>query len=131
MVNGSARPAFGAALRALRLHLGVSLNELARRAAIDPAYVHRIETRSADQPTIPRRPVVLRLGQALRLSPVQLDDLLSRAGYTPEALVALGGWDETLADVARVLAEPGLSLTARAEFREVVHILARRWLADA
>ena len=131
MVNGSATPGFGAALRALRLRVGLSLNELARRAAVDPAYVHRIETRPGDQPTIPRRAVVVRLGQALGLTAVQLDDLLSRAGYTPEALVALGGWDETLADVARVLGEPRLSLAARAEFREVVHILARRWLADA
>ena len=130
MVNGSATPGFGADVRALRLRVGLSLNELARRAAIDPAYVHRIETRGGDQPTIPRRAVVVRLGQALGLDPVQLDDLLSRAGYTPEALVALGGWDETLAEVARVLAEPRLSLATRAEFREVVHILARRWLAD-
>lgn len=131
MVNGTAAPVFGAALRALRLRVGLSLNELARRAAIDPAYLHRIETRPGDQPTIPRRAVVVRLGQALGLNPVQLDDLLSRAGYTPEALVALGGWDETLAAVARVLSEPGLALADRAEFREVVHILARRWLADA
>ena len=38
--------AFGASVRALRLQAGISLNELARRTGVDPAYIHRIESRS-------------------------------------------------------------------------------------
>jgi transcriptional regulator with XRE-family HTH domain len=120
---------FGAAVRGLRGRAGLSLNELARRADIDPAYVYRIETSPGERPTIPRRPIVLGLGRALGLQAAQLDDLLARAGYAPEALVELGGWDDSLADVARVLADPRLSVTAKAEFREVLRILAARWSA--
>jgi transcriptional regulator with XRE-family HTH domain len=118
---------FGPAVRALRGRAGLSLNELARRAAIDPAYVHRIERAAAGSPTIPRRPVVLALGRALGLDGSRLDDLLARAGYAPEALLELGGWDETLADVADVLTDRRLPVAAKAEFREVVGILSRRW----
>ena len=131
MVNEEEVGAFGPAVRALRRRRGLSLNELARRAEVDPAYVHRIEATDRTQPTIPRRPIVLRLGEALGLDSVQVDDLLSRAGHTPEALLTLGGWDQTLAEIVGVLADPRLSVTAKAEFREVLHILARRWLADA
>src|SRR5690348_9675246 len=34
------RLGFGSAVRALRRRAGLSLNELARRAGVDPAYVH-------------------------------------------------------------------------------------------
>src|SRR5215472_13451823 len=34
---------FGAAVHHLRLKAGLSLNQLARRAGVDPAYIHRIE----------------------------------------------------------------------------------------
>jgi transcriptional regulator with XRE-family HTH domain len=127
-----ARPAaFGAALRALRGQAGLSLNALARRAEVDPAYVHRIEGSSRDRPIIPRRPIVLSLGRALGLNRDQLDDLLARAGYAPQALIELGGWDDSLAGVARVLADPALSVTTKAEFREVLRILAARWSGGA
>jgi len=42
-------------------------------------------------------------------------------------LLELGGWDNTLASVAELLADPSLSGPAKAEFREIVRILARRW----
>ena len=37
------------------------------------------------------------------------------------------GCEYTLASVAELLADPSLSGSAKAEFREVVRILARRW----
>ena len=52
---------------------------------------------------------------------------LALAGHTPTALLELGGWDATLASVAELLADPAVSGPAKAEFREVVRILARRW----
>src|SRR5438128_287673 len=58
--------AFGAAVHALRLQVGISLNELARRARVDPAYVHRIESRAARRrPPLPRRAVVVAIAAAL------------------------------------------------------------------
>jgi transcriptional regulator with XRE-family HTH domain len=119
--------AFGAAVRAWRERLGLSLNQLARRAQVDPAYIHRIESRTTDRPPLPRRPVVVAIAAALELDRRQTDHLLTQAGYAPEALVDLGGWDDTLASVAELLTDPRLPGPAKAEFREVLRILARRW----
>lgn len=119
--------AFGATVRALRQQAGISLNELARRAGVDPAYIHRIEARGAQRPPLPRRPVVLAIAAAFGSSPRQADQLLALAGHAPAALLELGGWDVTLASVAELLADPGLSGPAKAEFREIVRMLSRRW----
>src|SRR5712692_6229992 len=120
--------AFGATVRALRLRAGLSLNELARRAGVDPAYVHRIEARGAQRPPLPRRPVVAAIAAALGSDARQTDQLLALAGHTPTALLELGGWDATLASVAELLADPTVGGPAKAEFREVVRILSRRWV---
>ena len=122
--------AFGARVRALRVQAGISLNELARRAGVDPAYVHRIEARTGKRPPLPRRSVVLAIARGLGSDPRQADELLALAGHVPAALLALGGWDRTLASVAELLADSSLSGSARAEFREVVRILARRWASS-
>jgi transcriptional regulator with XRE-family HTH domain len=119
--------AFGATVHALRVRAGLSLNELARRARVDPAYVHRMEARGAKRPPLPRRPVVLALAAAFGSDPRQADQLLALAGHAPAALLELGGWDATLASVAELLADPLLSGPAKAEFREIVRILSRRW----
>jgi transcriptional regulator with XRE-family HTH domain len=119
--------AFGAAVRRLRQESGLSLNELARRAGVDPAYIHRIESRGAQRPPLPRRGVVLAIAAALGCGPAQTDQLLALGGHTPAALLELGGWDQTLAAVASVLADGSLSGPAKAEFREIVRLLARRW----
>ncbi|MDQ6673109.1 MAG: helix-turn-helix transcriptional regulator [Chloroflexota bacterium] len=119
--------AFGAMLRALRLQAGMSLNQLARRAGVDPAYVHRIEARGPQRPPLPRRAVVVALAAAFGSDGRQTDQLLALAGHAPAALLELGGWDTTLASVAELLVDPSLSGPAKAEFREIVRILARRW----
>jgi len=119
--------AFGASVRALRQGAGLSLNELARRAGVDPAYIHRIEARGAQRPPLPRRGVVLSIAAALGLDTRQADQLLALAGHTPAALLELGGWDQTLAMVAELLADRTLSGPAKAEFREMLRLLARRW----
>jgi transcriptional regulator with XRE-family HTH domain len=120
-------PPFAARVRALRLAAGLSLNELARRAGVDPAYIHRIEASRAPRATLPRRGVVLAIAAALRSDARQTDALLALAGHTPAALLELGGWDDTLASVAELLRDPTLSGPAKAEFREMVRLLARRW----
>ncbi|HLZ30158.1 MAG TPA: helix-turn-helix transcriptional regulator [Chloroflexota bacterium] len=119
--------AFGATVRALRLNAGLSLNALARRAGVDPAYVHRMEARGAQRPPLPRRAVVLAIAAAFGSDPRQADQLLALAGHAPAALLELGGWDATLATVAELLADPSLSGPAKAEFREIVRLLSQRW----
>ncbi len=118
---------FGTAVQAHRLRVGLSLNQLARRAGVDPAYIHRIESRALERPPLPRRAVVLSIAAALSLDRYATDELLAHAGYAPEAVVSLGGWDEALASVADLLGDPSLSGPDKAEFREVLRILARRW----
>ena len=98
-----------------------------RGAGVDPAYVHRIEARGTQRPPLPRRAVVIGIATALGCSHAQTDQLLALAGHTPSALLELGGWDQTLAHVADVLVDPGLSREAKAEFRDVIRLLAGRW----
>jgi transcriptional regulator with XRE-family HTH domain len=123
--------AFGAAVRTLRTRAGISLNELARRAGVDPAYVHRIESRSAARPPLPRRAVVLSIAAALGLDGEQTDQLLALAGHTPAALLELGGWDQTFAAVAALLNDPRVSGQAKADFRETVRLIAHRWARES
>src|SRR5262249_55666357 len=115
------------AVHALRLQVRMSLNQLARRAGVDPAYIHRIESRAARRPPLPRRAVVLSISAALGLDRRRTDELLAQAGYAPGAVRDLGGWDEDLATVAGLLADPTRSGPAKAEFREMLRLLARRW----
>jgi hypothetical protein len=98
---------------------------------VDPAYIHRIESRAVQRPPLPRRAVVHAIAAALELDRQRTDELLTHAGYAPDAVLDLGGWDEALAAVADLLADPGLSGPAKAEFREVLRILARRWRPGA
>lgn len=118
---------FGRLLARFRLRLGFSQNELARRAAIDPAYVNRMENARAFAPVIPSRRVVEAIAAALELSPADTDALMVSAGYCPQSVLQLGAWDETFAAVADVLRSPDLSDQDRQEFRQVVRLLAARW----
>lgn len=119
--------AFGRIVRALRLGAGRSLKSVATAAGIDAAYLFRVERGAGGAPVVPRRAVALAIGQALGLSGAELDDLLVRAGYAPESVLRLGGWDSTLAAVTSVLLDPGVAEEARAAFREFVEVAARHW----
>src|SRR5258707_5746830 len=110
--------AFGATVHALRIQVGISLNELARRAGVDPAYIHRIESRGAQRPPLPRRPVVVAIAAAFGSDARQTDQLLALAGHTPSALLELGGWGTPLANGGGLLAPPAVSGPAQSQFRE-------------
>ncbi len=119
---------FGVAVRRLRERTGISLRELARRAAVDPGYLHRIESEvTTGRPVVPRRVVVLALARGLILGEVERDGLLALAGYCPEAVYQLAGWDATLADVAGVLGDSLLDPSDKDQFRDTIHVLAARW----
>ena len=128
MVVATAHP-FGALLRSLRIRIGLSQNQLARRAGVDPAYVNRLERASADSTSLPSRKVVLALAESLEAGPVDLERLLVAAGLCPESIVRLGGWDQSLGDVAAALADASLTADDRAELRELLRIVAARWRA--
>lgn len=58
----------------------LSQNGLALRANVDPAYVNRLEQGERESP---KRAVVVRLAEALDLSPIDKDRLLIAAGWWP------------------------------------------------
>ena len=120
-------PPFGRLLRDFRVRSGLSQNQLARRAEIDPAYVNRLERAPEDSTNLPRRKVVLALAAAMELGPADTDRLLVASGLCPQAITRLGTWEPTLGQVAQVLADARLSDDDRAEFRELIRIAASRW----
>ena len=126
MVMAETHP-FGALLRSLRVRMGFSQNQLARMAGVDPAYVNRLERAPAESSSLPSRKVVLALADSLEDGPVDLERLLVAAGLCPESIVRLGGWDQSLGDIASVLADDCLTSDDRAELRELLRIVAARW----
>ena len=118
---------FGTLLRSLRVRMGLSQNHLARMAGVDPAYVNRLERAPASSTSLPSRKVVLALADSLEAGPVDLERLLVAAGLCPESIVRLGGWDQSLGDIAAVLADDRLTSDDRAELRELLRIVAARW----
>jgi transcriptional regulator with XRE-family HTH domain len=81
--------AFGALLRQLRVAARLSQHALAVAAAVDPAYVNRLERAEPG----PSRRVVCRLWLALSDDDDALDGLLAAAGLLPACVVRAGGWD--------------------------------------
>jgi transcriptional regulator with XRE-family HTH domain len=126
MVMVEAHP-FGALLRVLRVRIGLSQNQLARRAGVDPAYVNRLERAAPGSSSLPSRKVVLALAESVEAGPVDVERLLVAAGLCPESLARLGGWDQSLGDIAAVLADDRLTPDDRAELRELLRIVAARW----
>lgn len=126
MVMAAVHP-FGALLRSLRVRVGLSQNQLARRAGIDPAYVNRLERAGPESTSLPSRRVVLSLADVVEAGPVDVERLLVAAGLCPESIQRLGGWDQSLGDIAEVLADGRLTPDDRAELRELLRIVASRW----
>lgn len=119
---------FGPTLRALRLAAGVSQGELARRVAVDSGYISRLEAGGRQGPT---RATVSRLADALGLGWRERDRLLAAAGYLPPSLARLGLDDPTLRLVLDLLLDPAVDELDRAEFRQVVALIGRRWRRGA
>lgn len=75
---------FGQRLRYHRVTLGLSQNQLARRAGCDPAYVNRLERAPEGMGSQPSRHVVLSFANVLELATGQTDRLLFAAGLAPQ-----------------------------------------------
>jgi transcriptional regulator with XRE-family HTH domain len=76
--------AFGCTLRLRRLKVGLSQNNLARRAGIDQAYVNRMERAPASSSILPSRHVALALAESLGLDWRQRDRFLFAASLAPK-----------------------------------------------
>lgn len=122
----TSRPtSFNKLLRYYRVMVGMSQNQLARAAGVDPAYVNRLERAPDDSTSMPSRKVVFALYGAVRAEALtygyhigeqDLERLLVSAGHVPEVIRALGGWDAYLNRVRKTFADVydqlNLSLTA-------------------
>jgi len=73
-------PPFRQILRAYRQRAALSQNALARRAALDPAYICRLES---GRQSAPSRHAVHALATALALSPHDRALLFQATGYVP------------------------------------------------
>jgi len=111
--------------------MGFSQNHLARMAGVDPAYVNRLERAPPESTSLPSRKVVMALAESLEAGPVDVERLLVAAGLCPESILRLGGWDQSLGDIAAVLADGNLTSDDRAELRELLRIVAARWRSSA
>lgn len=77
---------FGRLLAARRRAAGLSQNELARKAGIDPAYPNRLEhgtLNQAGKPSRPSREIVLALALALGLDRSDTDRFLYASDHAP------------------------------------------------
>lgn len=96
---------FGTLVRRLRTERGLSQNQLALQAGVDPAYVNRMERageRDANGALIrkglPGRDVIFSLSEALDLSYAERDRFLFAAGLAPET-----DWQARCEDVEAAL----------------------------
>jgi hypothetical protein len=85
----------------------------------------------AGSSSVPSRKVVLALAESLEAGPVDVERLLVAAGLCPESIIRLGGWDQSLGDIAAVLADGRLTSDDRAELRELLRIVAARWRSSS
>jgi transcriptional regulator with XRE-family HTH domain len=114
---------FAAVLAELRALRGLSQSRLAHEAGFDHSYISRLEAGKRE----PSRETVMALGEVLELDPPQLDRLLVAAGYRPTDDSNLFVDEPAIAEAVRLLRDPNLPETTRANFREVMTLLVRQW----
>jgi transcriptional regulator with XRE-family HTH domain len=114
----------GPLLREWRERAGLSQNALARRMAVNPAYVNRLEHggRGAHN-----RDLLESAADALGLSAAERDQLLAAGGHWPSALERLGPTDPALQLVADLLVDPALDARAKRLFRLHLRLAALPW----
>jgi transcriptional regulator with XRE-family HTH domain len=119
---------FGGQLQRLREQAGLSQNALARLVKVDPSYINRLE-RGDREP--PKRELVSRLADELRLAEGDRQRLLRAGGHIPDWLLALEPDDPTLLAVTQFLAAPEVSAAAKRDFRQVIALLLAHWQPGA
>jgi transcriptional regulator with XRE-family HTH domain len=111
---------FGAKLKRFREAHGVSQSKLAERADFDHSYVSRLESGAR----MPTREAVDRLGQAMKLSQVELDALLASAGFLPRDVMSLLSNEPVIGEVLVLLQDEAVPIEYRENMRQVLRLLA-------
>lgn len=125
MQEGSA---FASLLRTYRVAAGLSQNALARAVGVNPAYVNRLES-GERRPS--QRHYVLDLAKAIGLDDEATNRMLEAGGHLPVGYERLDSRDNTMRLVADILSDQSIPDQERAEFRQLIELVSRRWRAQA
>ncbi len=113
---------FGQLLKRYREAARLSQSRLAQRAGFDHSYVSRLESgRRA-----PTREAILRLADALELSPADRDSLLAAAGFMPEQAEHLFGHEPVLSEVVELLQRHDVPEAIREDLRQLLALVVRQ-----
>ncbi len=113
---------FGQLLKRYREAAQLSQSRLAQRAGFDHSYVSRLESgRRA-----PTREAILRLAEALELTPAERDNLLAAAGFLPERAEHLFGHEPVLGELVELLQRSDMPEAIREDTRQLLMLLVRQ-----
>ena len=113
---------FAAVLAELRTGRGLSQSRLAHEAGFDHSYISRLEAGKRE----PSRETVLVLAEVMGLANVDLDRLLVAAGFRPTDDSNLFADEPAIAEAVRLLRDPRLPDTMRANFRQMMALLVKQ-----
>lgn len=108
----------------LRQHIKAkkrSASGLAHAIGVDASYVHRIGTEEREPP---RRHIVDAMVRELRLMGIERSTFYCAAGYLPPRITE---WDAGMEAYCDLMSDLTVSEDDRAEFRDLIVQLSRRW----
>ena len=108
--------------------IGMSKHALALSIGVDSSYVVRLAHGDREPP---RQHIVEAMARGLGLSLVDRNRFLLAAGHAPVSLTVLGDWDDDMQAYVDVRNDPFLSSEQKAEFCEIVRLLARQYRRTA
>jgi transcriptional regulator with XRE-family HTH domain len=115
----STRTTFAEVLTELRVRRGLSQSRLAHEAGFDHSYISRLEAGKRE----PSRETVMTLAQVMELNAFDSDRLLLAAGFRPNDDSHLFADEPAIAEAVRLLRDPRVPDTMRANFRQMMTLL--------
>lgn len=112
--------ALGVRLKRYREQAGMTQAELAEKAECDHSYVSRLQSGAR----MPTRDAVVRLGEAMGLSDVDMDLLLKDAGFLPRDPMALIANEPAVGDVLNLLQDEAVPSEYRDNIRQQLALIA-------
>lgn len=115
-------PQFSRLLAEFRQHARMTQGRLAETAGFDHSYVSRLESGGR----LPTREAVGRLADALCLSGLRRDLLLSSAGFMPGDVESLFADEPVLGELRALLADPDIRGDVQEDVRRMVRLLVQQ-----
>ena len=118
----SAAPTFAELLKRFREGARTSQSRLAESAGFDHSYVSRLESGNRT----PTREAVVKLADALGLTPEQRDSLLAAAGYMPQRVESLLADEPILSEVLQLLQSRDIPEPIRQNVRQMLRLMVNQ-----